>query len=140
MAFTPLNFAFGSKLTSTLLNQYQGNFTALAQGQSGGPRFGGLARAFATFYGNAQAFLIVSEGVSSVTYSGKTVTINWTTPFGRDDYCVNFNSTRNVGPRLSSVMNFNQTASSTTLYRREVEPGNTFDVEIVQGTIVAWEA
>ena len=132
MAFTNLNFAFGSKLTSTQLNQIQGNFDALAQQL--------------TFFSNAKAQLITGKNVTSVTFAGDTVhstyLINWSKTFSSTNYCTNFQAVSKDGRigRNFNVNNSTKDTSSMTVYARLSDEGDTQGTNPQQMFVMAWES
>jgi hypothetical protein len=146
MAFTPLTFPFGSKLTSTQLNQIQGNFTALAERQDGAPEMRGICKRFVTFYSSGQAQIIFSQGVTSVTFTGDpthaTYTINWTNSFQSANYCTNFAAVSNTGliNRNFNLMGGpNKSSTAMDVYARLSDENNTQGINPQQITVVAWE-
>ena len=146
MAFTNLNFAFGSKLTSTKLNQIQGNFEALAQQQTGAPAMDGINEAYVTFFSNAKAQLITGKNVTSVTFAGDSVhstyLIAWSKTFSSSNYCTNFQAVSKDGRigRNFNVNNSTKDASSMTVYARLSDEGDTQGTNPQQMFVMAWES
>ena len=146
MAFTNLNFAFGSKLTSTQLNQIQGNFTAIAQQQDGSPAMDEINEAYITFFANTKAELITGKNVTSVTFAGdsqhSTYLINWSKTFSSSNYCTNFQAVSKDG-RIGRNFNLNNStkdASSMTVYARLSDEDNTEGTNPQQVFVMAWES
>ena len=146
MAFTDLTFAFGSKLTSTQLNQIQGNFLAIAEQQEGAPKMDGINVAYVTFFSNAQAQIITGKNVSSVTFAGdavhSTYTIAWTKTFSSADYCTNFQAVSKDGviQRTFNMMNSNKTTTTMDVYARLSDENNTNGTNPQQMFVMAWES
>ena len=146
MAFTDLTFAFGSKLTSTQLNQIQGNFLAIAEQQEGAPKMDGINVAYVTFFSNAQAQIITGKNVSSVTFAGDSVhstyTIAWTKTFSSVNYFTNFQAVSKDGiiQRTFNMMNSNKTTTTMDVYARLSDENNTNGTNPQQMFVMAWES
>tara|TARA_R100000734_G_C3239642_1_gene44746 strand:- start:91 stop:531 length:441 start_codon:yes stop_codon:yes gene_type:complete len=145
MAFTNLNFAFGSKLTSTQLNQIQGNFVALAERQDTEPKMTGINVAYVTFFSNTQAHIIAGKNVSSVTFTGdavhSTYSIAWNRTFATADYCTNFQAISKDGVlnRNFNMMNSAKTTTTMDVYARLSDENNTNGTNPSQMFVMAWE-
>lgn len=147
MAFTDLSFAFGSKLTSTQLNQIQGNFLAIAEQQEGAPKMDGINVAYVTIFSNAQAAVITGKNVTSVTFAGdavhSTYTINWSKTFSSTNYCTNFQAVSKDGRigRNFNIMNGpNKTTTTMDVYARLSDEDNTQGTNPQQIFVMAWES
>ena len=147
MAFTDLSFAFGSKLTSTQLNQIQGNFLAIAEQQEGAPKMDGINVAYVTIFSNAQAAVITGKNVTSVTFAGdslhSTYTINWSKTFSSTNYCTNFQALSKEGRigRNFNIMNGpNKTTTTMDVYARVSDEDDTNGVNPQQIFVMAWES
>ena len=146
MAFTNLTFAFGSKLTSTQLNQIQGNFLALAEQQDDTPAMDGINHAYVSFFSNAQSQIIAAKNVSSVTFTGdathSTYTVNFTVTFNSADYCTNFQALSKDGRSASvfNMMNSNKTTTTMDVYARLSNEKDTTGTNPQQMYVMAWES
>ena len=146
MAFTDLTFAFGSKLTSTQLNQIQGNFLAIAEQQEGAPKMDGINVAYVTIFSNAQAAVITGKNVTSVTFAGdalhSTYTVNWSKTFSSTNYCTNFQAVSKDGNirRTFNMMNSNKTTTTMDVYARLSDENNTNGTNPQQMFVMAWES
>ena len=124
MAFTDINFAFGAKLTSTQLNQLQGNFDAIAQGDSSEYNLFGQGIKVCYFYGLGAMHQFMSVGVSSVLYvSLGTYQINWTNSYTTENYCANFQMAKDGGEES---------------YARASDPGDTDPFTAEAGVVMTW--
>ncbi len=147
MAFTNLTFPFGSKLTSTQLNQIQGNFTALVEQATDAPEMKGINAAYVIFFSVAQAQVIASKNVSSVTFAGdathSTYTVNWTKTFSSDNYCTNFQAVSANG-RINRNFNLmggpNKTTTTMDVYARLSDEDDTQGTNPQQIFVMAWES
>ena len=147
MAFTDLSFAFGSKLTSTQLNQIQGNFIAIAQQQEGAPKMDGINVAYVTIFSNAQAAVITGKNVTSVTFAGdavhSTYTINWSKTFSSTNYCTNFQAVSKdgrIGRNFNLMNGPNKTTTTMDVYARFSDEDNTQGTNPQQIFVMAWES
>jgi hypothetical protein len=147
MAFTDLSFAFGSKLTSTQLNQIQGNFIAIAQQQEGAPKMDGINVAYVTIFSNAQAAVITGKNVTSVTFAGDSVhstyTINWSKTFSSTNYCTNFQAVSKdgrIGRNFNLMNGPNKTTTTMDVYARLSDEDNTQGTNPQQIFVMAWES
>jgi hypothetical protein len=147
MAFTNLTFPFGSKLTSTQLNQIQGNFTALVEQATDAPEMKGINAAYVIFFSVAQAQVIASKNVSSVTFAGdathSTYTVNWTKTFSSDNYCTNFQAVSangRIGRNFNLMGGPNKTTTTMDVYARLSDEDNTQGTNPQQIFVMAWES
>jgi hypothetical protein len=141
MAFTDINFAFGAKLTSTQLNQLQGNFDAIAQGDSSEYNLFGQGIKVCYFYGLGAMHQFMSVGVSSVVYAGYgTYEINWTNSYSTRDYCANFQMAKDGGEESRNFQMACQSKSggSITVYARASDPGDTDPFLAEAGVVMSW--
>jgi hypothetical protein len=141
MAFTDINFAFGAKLTSTQLNQLQGNFDAIAQGDSS--EFNLFGQALKACYFDAEGRMIEfqSVGVSSVVYASiGPYTVNWTNSYTTLNYCANFQMEK-IGSEESRNFQLacqSKSGGSITVYARASDPGDTDPINAKTAVVMAW--
>ena len=132
MAFTDINFAFGAKLTSTQLNQLQGNFDAIAQGDSS--EFNLFGQALKACYFDAEGRMIEFQSV------GVTYTVNWTNSYTTLNYCANFQMEK-IGSEESRNFQLacqSKSGGSITVYARASDPGDTDPINAKTAVVMAW--
>jgi|TARA_R100000479_G_scaffold140039_1_gene76021 hypothetical protein len=147
MAFTNLTFPFGSKLTSTQLNQIQGNFTALVEQATDAPEMKGINAAYVIIFSVGQAQVIDGKNVSSVTFAGDSVhstyTINWSKTFSSANYCTNFQAVSKdgrIGRNFNLMNGPNKTTTTMDVYARLSDEDNTQGTNPQQIFVMAWES
>jgi len=98
MGFTNLVFTTGQKITSTIMNQLDQNFDALAEGDPSAPRIVRPAKWVHTCgFSNTEQGIYASKGITSFTRNGVgDYTIKFEQPFNEPD---------NVGINLALVDN-----------------------------------
>ena len=132
MAFTDINFAFGAKLTSTQLNQLQGNFDAIAQGDSS--EFNLFGQALKACYFDAEGRMIEFQSV------GVSYTVNWTNSYTTLNYCANFQMEK-IGSEESRNFQLacqSKSGGSITVYARASDPGDTDPINAKTAVVMAW--
>jgi hypothetical protein len=101
MAWTNVEFTFGTKLEASKLNQLQANFTAFAEQATGAPTLSGRAQQMVTF--SSDGTILKAVGISSVTH-GST-----------GQYVLNMSATFSVGLQVHSTANTTKRSVPSTV-------------------------